>query len=81
MPTFRKAGRVEYPPSNVMRLILNRPMGGQDKEIFTSEGPTMLAEKFFLILETLKSNNVAPDGSQIVVSRTPHVPIKLPNPK
>lgn len=41
----------------------------------------MLAEKFFLILETLKSNNVAPDGSQIVVSRTPHVPIKLPNPK
>jgi hypothetical protein len=41
----------------------------------------MLAEKFFLILETLRSNDVRSDGSQIVVSRTPHVPIKLPNRK
>jgi hypothetical protein len=41
----------------------------------------MLAEKFFLVLETLKSNNVASDGSQIVVSRSPHVPIRLPSPK
>jgi hypothetical protein len=80
MPRSGK-GAVKYPPSNVMRLILNLPMDGQDKETFTSEGPTMLAEKFFLILETLKSNNVASDGSQIVVSRSPHVPIRLSSPK
>jgi hypothetical protein len=63
-----------------MHLIFNLQMGEQDQETFTSEGAAMLAEKFFLILETLRSN-VRPDGSQIVVSRTPHVPIKLPSPK
>ncbi|MDI4233370.1 hypothetical protein OZ411_11155 [Bradyrhizobium sp. Arg237L] len=34
----------------------------------------MLAEKFFLVLETLRSH--ASDGEpQIVISTTPHVPI------
>jgi hypothetical protein len=37
----------------------------------------MLAEKFFLLLETLKSN-VHADGSSTVVSTSRHVPIKLP---
>ena len=37
----------------------------------------MLAEKFFLVLETLKSN-AAPDGSPIVVSTTKHIPVKTP---
>jgi hypothetical protein len=37
----------------------------------------MLAEKFFLVLETLKSNAYS-DGSPIVVSTAQHVPIKLP---
>lgn len=37
----------------------------------------MLAEKFFLLLETLKSHS-HPDGSPRVVSNVPHVPIKLP---
>ncbi len=36
----------------------------------------MLAEKFFLVLETLKSR--ASDGSVRVVSTTPPVPIRLP---
>jgi hypothetical protein len=36
----------------------------------------MLAEKFFLVLETLR--NHASDGSVRVVSTTPHVPIKAP---
>jgi hypothetical protein len=40
----------------------------------------MLAEKFFLLLETLKSRSY-PDGSPRVVSTSPHVPIKLPNDK
>jgi hypothetical protein len=35
----------------------------------------MLAEKFFLVLETLKSHA---DGSVRVVSATPQVPVKLP---
>ena len=38
----------------------------------------MLAEKFFLVLETLKSYT-HPDGSVRVVSTSPHVPVKLPN--
>ena len=37
----------------------------------------MLAEKFFLLLETLKTHNF-PDESPRVVSRSPHIPVKLP---
>ncbi|WP_283815767.1 hypothetical protein [Bradyrhizobium lablabi] len=40
----------------------------------------MLAEKFFLLLETLKSNT-HPDGSSRTVSTSPHVPVKLPSRK
>jgi hypothetical protein len=36
----------------------------------------MLAEKFFLILETIRSH--VGDGSVRVVSTSPHIPIKLP---
>jgi hypothetical protein len=36
----------------------------------------MLAEKFFLVLETLKSH--ASDGSPMAVSTAPHVPVKTP---
>jgi hypothetical protein len=39
-------------------------------------GYAMLAEKFFLVLETIKS--IASDRSVRVVSATPHVPITLP---
>jgi hypothetical protein len=38
----------------------------------------MLAEKFFLIIETLRSRTTHPDGSPRVVSTSPHVPVKLP---
>jgi hypothetical protein len=37
----------------------------------------MLSEKFFLMLETLRSHS-QPDGSTRVVSNARHVPIKLP---
>jgi hypothetical protein len=40
----------------------------------------MLAEKFFLLLETLKGR-LYPDGSPRVVSSSPHIPIKLPDRK
>jgi hypothetical protein len=40
----------------------------------------MLAEKFFLLLETLKSHS-GPDGSTRVASTSPHVPVKLPSGK
>jgi hypothetical protein len=40
----------------------------------------MLTEKFFLLLETLRSRT-HPDGSPRVVSNSPHVPVKLPNAK
>ena len=36
----------------------------------------MLAEKFILLLETLKSHSY-PDDSPCVVSTSPHVPIQL----
>jgi hypothetical protein len=38
----------------------------------------MLAEKFFLVLETIMSRP-CPNGSSIVVSTSRHVPIKLPS--
>lgn len=38
----------------------------------------MLAEKFFLLLEMLKSR-AYPDGGPQVVSSSPHVPMKLPD--
>ena len=37
----------------------------------------MLSEKFFLVLETLRSHNRS-DGSSRVISSSRHVPIKLP---
>jgi hypothetical protein len=40
----------------------------------------MLAEKLFLLLETLKGR-CYPDGSPRVVSSSPHIPIKLPDRK
>ena len=40
----------------------------------------MLAEKFFLLLETIKSH-IHPDGSPRAVSTSRHVPVKLPDRK
>jgi hypothetical protein len=39
----------------------------------------MLAEKFMLLLETLRSQAQAADGSRRVVSSSPHVPVRLPS--
>jgi hypothetical protein len=38
----------------------------------------MLAEKFFLVLESLIKNRSYSDGGPRVVSTAPHVPVKLP---
>ncbi len=38
----------------------------------------VLAEKFMLLLEALRSNTER-DGSQRVVTTSPHVPVQLPN--
>ena len=39
----------------------------------------MLAEKFFLVLESLlRGGRTSPDGSPRVISTSPHVPVKLP---
>jgi hypothetical protein len=38
----------------------------------------MLAEKFFLMLETLIRSRTYADGSPRVASTSPHVPVKLP---
>jgi len=40
----------------------------------------MLAEKFFLLLETLRSHS-SDDKPPVVISIAPHVPIKLPRSK
>ena len=36
----------------------------------------MLAEKFFLVLETLKSHTSDDKTSSVVISTAPHIPIK-----
>jgi hypothetical protein len=41
-------------------------------------GRAMLAEKFFLILESLIRTQTYSDGSPRVISTSPHVPVKLP---
>jgi hypothetical protein len=41
------------------------------------EATPMLAEKFILLVETLK-NHASPDGAPRVVSVSPHVPVKFP---
>jgi hypothetical protein len=51
-----------------------------DGEKFASEVSAMLAEKFFLVLETLISH-ASDDRSSPVVSSPPHIPIKLPSRK
>ena len=46
----------------------------------TLEFDHMLAEKFFLLLESLKRSQTYTDGSPRVVSSSPHVPVKLTEP-
>jgi hypothetical protein len=42
----------------------------------------MLAEKFFLVLESLiRGSRTYPDGAPRVISTSPHVPVKLPGQK
>jgi hypothetical protein len=41
----------------------------------------MLAEKFFLILESLIRSQTHADGSARIVSSSPHVPVTLPHRK
>jgi hypothetical protein len=43
-----------------------------------SEVIAMLAEKFFLVLETLISHASDDRSSPVVTSTVPHIPIKLP---
>ena len=44
----------------------------------TMEFDHMLAEKFFLFLESIIRSHTYSDGSPRVVSSSPHVPVKLP---
>jgi hypothetical protein len=56
------------------------------QELIIWEDATMLAEKFILLIETLRSQNRLEtsgsqtwrDGSQRVVSTSRHVPVELP---
>jgi hypothetical protein len=49
----------------------------ESKRALNNEATPMLAEKFILLLETLKSH-ASPGGGTRVVSTSPHVPVKLP---
>ncbi len=44
----------------------------------TMEFDHMLAEKFFLLLESIIRSQTYSDGSPRVVSTSPHIPVKLP---
>jgi hypothetical protein len=50
-----------------------------DGDKFASEVIAMLAEKFFLVLETLISHASDDRSSPVVSSPAPHIPIKLPS--
>jgi hypothetical protein len=54
-----------------------KPASGSIRQ-FTYRTTPMLAEKFILLLETLRSQ-AQPDGSPRVVSTSPHVPVRLPS--
>lgn len=42
----------------------------------------MLAEKFFLVLESLiRGDRIYPDGSPRIISTSAHIPVKLPSQK
>jgi hypothetical protein len=57
-------------------IELNEGRQRQISDTITGEA-TMLSEKFFLVLETLRSQNHQ-DGGPRVVSTSRHVPVKLP---
>jgi hypothetical protein len=65
-----RENRLKQPASSMPRLIDNGV--GQDLR-----ATPMLAEKFILLIETLRSRS-HPDGSPIMVSTSRHVPIDLP---
>jgi len=70
IPQFAAGKRIRPP---------DRSIGGRNcsapKQI--NEATPMLAEKFILLMETLKSH-ASPAGAPWVVSTSPHVPVKLP---
>jgi hypothetical protein len=51
----------------------------QNEETIVNGATHMLAEKFFLVLETVISRRTYSDGSPRVVSTSRHVPIKPPS--
>jgi hypothetical protein len=65
-----RENRLKQPASIIAKSIGNGV--GQDLR-----ATPMLAEKFILLIETLRSRS-HPDGSTIVVSTSRHVPIELP---
>jgi hypothetical protein len=52
-----------------------------EEAITVRKATPMLAEKFFLYLETLIRSRAYLDGSPRVVSSSPHVAVKLPDAK
>jgi hypothetical protein len=55
---------------NFLAVCFDRP-----EDALFGEATPMLAEKFFLLLETLRSQRHE-DGAARVISASPHVPIK-----
>ena len=61
-----------------MNLNAGHPDSSEEAffEAFFNEATQMLAEKFLLLLETLRSQRQSDDAPR-VVSSSPHVPVKL----
>ena len=62
-------------------MNFRQPDSTNDGDKFASEVIAMLAEKFFLVLETLISHASDDRPSPVVSSAAPHIPIKLPSRK
>jgi hypothetical protein len=62
-------------PSYVCRATIRAIYRWENR---TNEATNMLAEKFFLLIETIISRT-NPDGSPVVITTSRHVPIILPS--
>jgi hypothetical protein len=66
-------------PVRVIEFFVN-PIRFNTEMHSSARFTAMLAEKFFLVLETLRSH-ASDDKPQIVISTTQHIPITLPRRK
>jgi hypothetical protein len=77
LPKPNLAVQIHLPPSSVGGLSFLNPARFDTEMHSPARMTAMLAEQFFLVLETLRSH-ASDDKPPIVTSTTRHIPITLP---